>query len=129
MNILWVDYGTKYIGLAKKDTKHGMIMPVGYVSNDGWTMFELANIIEQYQIKKMVIWWPSKQKNIQEKIDKFIDEIFLIYPQMIFVKVNEDYTSVEAAAQTWEFKKARWKEDVIAAMKILERYDEIIENK
>jgi hypothetical protein len=32
-----------------------MIMPVGYIANDGGTMFELANIIEQYQIKKMVI--------------------------------------------------------------------------
>jgi len=125
MNILWIDYGTKYIWLAKKDTKHGMIMPVGYIANDGGTMFELSNIIEQYQIKKIVIWWPTKQKDIQNKIDKFIHEIFLIYPNMEFVKVDEDYTSVEAAAQTWDFQKARWKEDVVAAMKILERYDEI----
>ena len=123
MNILWIDYGTKYIWVAKKDTKHSVIMPVGYIQNDGWTMFELSNIIEQYQIKKIVVGWPSKQKNIQEKIDRFIKEIQIIYPQMEIVKVNEDYTSVEAAAQTGEFKKARWKEDTIAAMKILERLD------
>ena len=129
MNILWVDYGTKYIWLAKKDTKHNMVMPVWYIQNDGWTMFELANIIEQYQIKKIVIWWPTKQKNIQEKIDKFIKEIFIIYPDMEFIKIDEDFTSVEAAAQTWEFKKARWKEDTIAAMKILERYDTLTNNK
>jgi RNase H-fold protein (predicted Holliday junction resolvase) len=48
-----------------------------------------------------------KQKDIQEKIDKFIKEIFIIYPQMEFVKVDEDFTSVEAAAQTGEFKKSR----------------------
>ncbi len=123
MNIIWIDYWTKYIGIAKKDTKHNVIMPVGYIQNDGWTMFELSNIIEQYQIKKIVMGWPTKQKNIQEKIDRFIKEIQIIYPQMEIVKVDEDYTSVEAAAQTWEFKKARWKEDTIAAMKILERLD------
>jgi len=121
MNIIWIDYGTKYIGIAKKDTKHNVIMPVGYIQNDGWTMFELSNIIEQYQIKKIIIGWPTKQKNIQEKIDRFIKEIQIIYPQMEIIKVDEDYTSVEAAAQTGEFKKARWKEDTIAAMKILER--------
>ena len=82
-------------------------MPVGYINNDGSTIFELSNIIEQYKIKKIVIGWPSKEKDIQNKIDKFIKEIFLVYPNMEFVKVNEDYTSVEAAAQTGDFKKAR----------------------
>ena len=123
MNILWIDYGTKYIWLAKKDTKHNMIMPVWYIQNDGWTMFELANIIEQYKIDKIVIGWPKRQKDIQEKIDKFIKEFQFVYPNMEFVKIDEDYTSVEAAAQTWEFKKEKGKEDVVAAMKILERYN------
>ena len=122
MNILWIDYGTKYIWLAKKDTKHDVIMPVGYIQNDWWTMFELANIIEQYGIKKIVIWWPTKQKDMQEKIDRFIKELKIIYPDMEIEKVDEDYTSVEANATTWNFQKKAWEEDTIAAMKILERY-------
>ena len=123
MNILWIDYGTKYIWLAKKDTKHNVIIPVGYIQNDGWTMFELSNIIEQYNIKKIVIWWPTKQKDMQEKIDKFIKELNIIYPDMKIIKIDEDYTSVEANATTWNFKKKAWEEDTIAAMKILERYN------
>ena len=123
MNILWIDYGTKYIWLAKKDTKHNVIIPVGYIQNDGWTMFELSNIIEQYNIKKIVIWWPTKQKDMQEKIDRFIKELNIIYPDMEIIKVDEDYTSVEANATTWNFKKKAWEEDTIAAMKILERYN------
>jgi len=123
MNILWIDYGTKYIWLAKKDTKHNVIIPVGYIQNDGWTMFELSNIIEQYNIKKIVIWWPTKQKDMQEKIDKFIKELNIIYPDMEIIKIDEDYTSVEANATTWNFKKKAWEEDTIAAMKILERYN------
>ena len=122
MNILGIDYWTKYIWLAKKDTKHNVIIPVWYIQNDGWTMFELSNIIEQYNIKKIVIWWPTKQKDMQEKIDRFIKELQIIYPDMDIVKVDEDYTSVEANATTWNFKKKAWEEDTIAAMKILERY-------
>ena len=122
MNILGIDYWTKYIWLAKKDTKHDVIIPVWYIQNDGWTMFELSNIIEQYNIKKLVIWWPTKQKDMQEKIDRFIKELQIIYPDMDIVKVDEDYTSVEANATTWNFKKKAWEEDTIAAMKILERY-------
>ena len=122
MNILGIDYWTKYIWLAKKDTKHNVIIPVWYIQNDGWTMFELSNIIEQYNIKKIVIWWPTKQKDMQEKIDRFIKELQIIYPDIDIVKVDEDYTSVEANATTWNFKKKAWEEDTIAAMKILERY-------
>jgi len=97
-------------------------MPVWYIQNDWWTMFELANIIEQYQIKKIIIWWPKRQKDMQERIDRFIKEIKIIYFDMDIEKVDEDYTSVEANATTWNFKKKWWEEDTIAAMKILERY-------
>jgi RNase H-fold protein (predicted Holliday junction resolvase) len=122
MNILWIDWWTKYIWLAKKDTKHNMIMPVWYINNDAWTMFELANIIEQYQIKKIVVWWPTKQKDIQEKIEKFINELSLIYPDIEIIKVDEDYTSVQAWETKWDFTRSKWEDDTIAAMKILERY-------
>lgn len=121
MNILWIDYGTKYIWLAKKDQKHNLIMPIGYVNNDASTIYELANIIERYKITEIVIWRPSKQKNIQEKIDKFLKEMEFVYPQMKIKKIDEDYTSVEAAALTWKFDKDKGREDTIAAMKILER--------
>ncbi len=123
MNILWIDYWTKYIWLAKKDTKHNVIIPVGYIQNDGNTMFELANIIQQYNIKKIVIWYPQREKSMQEKIDKFIKELSFVYPDMEVIKVDEDYTSVEANATTWNFQKKPWEEDTIAAMKILERFN------
>ena len=122
MNILGIDYWTKYIWLAKKDTKFDVIMPVWYIQNDWWTMFELSNIIEQYQIKKIIIWWPKRQKDMQERIDRFIKEIKIVYFDMDIEKIDEDYTSVEANATTWNFKKKWWEEDTIAAMKILERY-------
>lgn len=121
MQTLWIDYGTKYIWLAKKDKKNNFIMPIGYINNDAGTIYELANIVERYKITDIAIWRPSKQKNIQEKIDKFIKEMKFVYPDIKIEKVNEDYTSVEASALTWKFDRDKWREDTIAAMKILER--------
>gem|GEM_PF-3371717 len=45
-----------------------------------------------------------------------------IWPHYNILKVNEDFTSVQAAAQTGDYEKARGKEDTIAAMKILDYY-------
>ena len=123
MNILGIDWWEKYIGLAKKDTKHNVIMPIWYIQNDGSTMFELANIIQQYNIWKIVIGWPAKQKDIQEKIDKFIKELSFVYPDMEIIKVNEDYSSVQAQAKKWDFNRKKWEDDTIAAMQILENYN------
>jgi RNase H-fold protein (predicted Holliday junction resolvase) len=122
MNILWIDYGTKYIWLAKKDTRHNVIMPIGYIQNNSSTLYDLANIIQQYFIKKIVIWYPTRQKDIQQKIDNFIKELSFVVPDIPIEKIDEDYTSVEAGAIMWDFSKNKWKEDTIAAMKILERY-------
>ena len=121
MNILWIDWWVKYIWLAKKNIDTWFITPLWYLDNDWGTMFNLADIIIREKIKKICIWWPTKEKIIQEKINKFINEFKFIDPNIEFIKIDEDYTSVEAAAITWEFKKERWKEDTVAAMKILER--------
>ena len=75
-------------------------MPVGYIQNDGSTMFELANIIQQYNINKIVVGYPQRQKDMQEKIDRFIKELSFVYPDMEIIKIDEDYTSVEANATT-----------------------------
>ena len=123
MNILGIDYWTKYIWLAKKDTKHNVIMPVGYIQNDSSTLYDLANIIQQYNIKKIIIGYPQRQKDMQEKIDNFIKELKFVYPDMEIIKVDEDYTSVEASSIIW-YDKKKGQEDTIAAMKILERYKE-----
>jgi len=123
MNLIWIDYWTKYIGLAKKNIKTNFISPIWYINNDAWCIFNLSEIIIKEKISKIIIWRPKRQKNIQKKIDNFIKELKFVYPNIDIIKVDEDYSSVEAAAMTWEFIKVRWKEDVISAIKILERYE------
>ena len=117
--ILWMDYGTRYIWLAKKN--NDFIMPIWYINNDGGLIFNLANMVEKHKISSIVIWRPKRQKDMQERIDRFIKEFKIVYPDFKIQKVDEDYTSVEASATTWTFSKDKWREDTIAAMKILER--------
>lgn len=119
--LLWIDYWKKYIWLAKKDLQANIIMPLWYIDNDWWTVFNISDLILRNKIEKIIIWRPKRQKDIQEIIEKFIKELKFVFPEMEIEKINEDYSSVQACATMWDFKKNKWKEDCIAAMKILER--------
>lgn len=121
-NVLWIDRGSKYIWLAYAPLNQSISFPIWYLLNDQMIYFNIADIIQRQSIKKIVIWRPSRQKDIQEKIEKFIKSLeYIIDKKEISVeKVNEDYTSV----QSWEiisnFKK-NVAEDTVSAMIILER--------
>lgn len=99
-----------------------IVFPIGYLLNDQMIYFNISDIIQRQHIKKIIIWRPWRQKDIQEKIEKFIKSLeYIIDKKEISVeKVNEDYTSV----QSWEiisnFKK-NVAEDTVSAMIILER--------
>ena len=85
--------------------------------------FNIADIIARYHIKVIAMGRPSKQKDIQDKIQEFIKSLNYIidHDEIKIETVNEDYTSV----QSWEimsnFKKNA-AEDTISAMIILERW-------
>ncbi len=100
-----------------------IIFPIWYIFNDKMTYFNIADIIARYHIKVIAIGRPSKQKDIQDKIQEFIKSLNYIidHDEIKIETVNEDYTSV----QSWEimsnFKKNA-AEDTISAMIILERW-------
>jgi RNase H-fold protein (predicted Holliday junction resolvase) len=71
-SVLAVDRGTKYIGLAYANHKTQFIMPVGYLLNDKMVYFNIADIIQRHHVTTIVIGRPAKQKDIQEKISKFM---------------------------------------------------------
>ena len=74
-NILWIDRWTKYIWLAYMQENTEIIFPIWYILNDKMTYFNIADLIARYNIKTIVIWRPSKQKDIQEKIEKFMQSL------------------------------------------------------
>ena len=121
--ILWIDRWSKYIWLAYAHQSNDIIFPVGYMLNDQMVYFHIADLIQRYNVKTIVSWWPSKQKDIQEKITKFMNSLNYIIEkwEIIIDTIEEDYTSVESWEIISNFKKNE-KTDTISAMLILERW-------
>ena len=121
--ILGIDRWSKYIGLAYMHQSNDIIFPVWYLINDQMIYFHIADLIQRYNVKRIVLWRPSKQKDIQEKITKFMNSINYIIEkdEIIIETVDEDYTSVESGELISNFKKNE-KTDTISAMLILERW-------
>ena len=121
---LGIDRGSKYIGLAYTPIENSdIIFPIGYIMNDEMTYYYIADIIQRYHIRKIILGRPSKQKDIQEKISKFMASLnYSIENQKIeILTVEEDYTSVQSGEIISDFKKNATT-DTISAMLILERW-------
>lgn len=123
-NALGIDRGSKYIGLAYSWLDESeIVFPIGYIMNDEMTYYYIADLIQRYHIKKIILWWPSKQEYIQEKITKFIHSLnYLIENKKIeILTIEEDYSSVQSGEIVSNFKKNATT-DTISAMLILERW-------
>ena len=121
--ILGIDRGSKYIGLAYSPTNSDIIFPVGYLMNDQMIYFHIADLIQRHKVKTIVVGRPSKQKDIQESITKFMNSLnYIIEKDEITIEtVEEDYTSVESWEIISNFKKNE-ATDTVSAMLILERW-------
>jgi RNase H-fold protein (predicted Holliday junction resolvase) len=121
--ILWIDRGSKYIGLAYSPVSSEIIFPVGYLMNDQMIYFHIADLIQRYGVKTIVLWRPSKQKDIQEKITQFMNSLnYIIEKDEITIEtIEEDYSSVESWEIISNFKKNE-ATDTVSAMLILERW-------
>ena len=120
---LGIDRGSKYIGLAYTPIENSdIVFPIGYVMNDEMTYYYIADLIQRYHIRKIVLGRPSRQKDVQEKISKFIQSLnYIIENQRIeILTVEEDYTSIQSGEIVSDFKKNATT-DTISAMLILER--------
>lgn len=122
-SVLAIDRWSKYVGLAYKITDQNVVFPVGYLMNDQMIFFHIGDIIEKHNVGTIVVWRPSRQKDIQEKINKFINNMNYIieHREITLDRVEEDYTSVQSGEIVSNFKK-NVAEDTISAMLILERW-------
>ncbi len=121
---LGIDRGSKYIGLAYTPIENAdIVFPIGYVMNDEMTYYYIADLIQRYHIRKIVLGRPRKQQDIQEKITKFMQSLnYIIENQKIEIEmVEEDFTSVQSGEIVSDFKKNATT-DTISAMLILERW-------
>jgi RNase H-fold protein (predicted Holliday junction resolvase) len=120
---LGIDRGSKYIWLAYTPLEWSdIIFPIGYIMNDSMTYYYIADLIQKYHIRKIILWRPKRQKDVQEKITKFMESLnYIIENQRIeIITVDEDYSSVQSWEIVSDFKKNATT-DTISAMIILER--------
>ena len=120
---LWIDRWSKYIWLAYTPIENAdVVFPIGYILNHSMTYYYIADLIQRYHIRKIILWWPKKQKDVQEKITKFMESLnYIIENQRIeIITVEEDFTSVQSWEIISDFKKNATT-DTISAMIILER--------
>ncbi|UFX83048.1 RuvX/YqgF family protein [Candidatus Absconditicoccus praedator] len=121
-NLLAVDWGKKYVGLAYQNVGTEVIFPIGFLQNDPSLFFNFGDIISRYNIGTILVGYPKNQEDIKKKIDDFISQIeFIINDDVKIKKVNEDYSSVQAKYTVGEYKKNETT-DTVAAMKILQNY-------
>ena len=128
--ILWIDWGSKYVGVAYMWEGATIVFPVGYLMNDQVIFFHIGELIQKYHIKTIVLGRPSKQKDVQERIEQFMTNLSFIIGQedITIEKMEEDYSSVEAGDiisnthKDIEAFKKNPLEDTISAMIILDRW-------
>ncbi|MBP7062089.1 Holliday junction resolvase RuvX [Patescibacteria group bacterium] len=121
--MLGIDRGSKYIGLAYMTLQDRVPLPIGYIFNDKMTYISIADMIIRYQVNTIVIGRPSQQKDIQTKIQQFVDGLWLLVdPETVKIEyIEEDYSSVQAGEIVSSFKK-NVAEDTISAMILLDRW-------
>lgn len=122
MSILAIDRWRKRLWVAYVRWKDHIIFPVWSVDNDKDCIYSMAHIVAQHNIQHIIIWYPKQEVYLQKAIDAFITQLtYVISPECTIEKVDEEYSSVQAWAVLWNFKKTA-AEDTLAAVKILEEY-------
>ena len=118
-HILSIDRWSRHIGLAHS-INHQLPLPLGTLTNNTLTMWDISVLLQTHHITQIVIGYPSKQLNIQKRIDAFVVELSCI-TELPIVRIDEDYTTTIAKVTTGIDHKSP-SHDIIAAMIILDRY-------
>lgn len=128
MRIIALDRGKKNIWLARCNNL-GVPLPLWYIENNSTIFFELSSIITQYKIDTILYGYPTWNPKISSSIDKFISNLQLSVDSSIhFIKIDEHYSSVEAADRTGDVWQKHISQDTVSAMVLIERYMENIAN-
>lgn len=136
--ILAIDYGEKRIGLAITDPLNIFAYPLVTLENNKSIFGELKKIIEQYNVKKIIIGNPLKENGKQSQIFpliiKFKEEIEKYFNLSVEL-VDERYSSLIAKQriiETVPSKKKRRDKGLLdknSAAVFLEDYLREISNK
>lgn len=131
MRILGIDYGTRRMGLAVSDELAVVARGIGRLqcSSERQTLEEIAKIVTEYQVAKVVIGYPVRTDGLKgamcERVDRFAGLIGEAL-KLPVIKWDETLTTCEAEeilknkGMTWQKRKKQV--DELAAVLILQEY-------
>lgn len=117
--IIAIDYGTKTLWLAYCGNEK-IPLPLGNIENNGDLWFSLMGTIAQHKANIILVGYP-KNEDMRIHIDKFIKTLQIMDHTLEIIRIDENYTSVQAQAITWESKK-HIAHDTLASMELINRY-------
>ncbi len=133
MRILGIDYGDSRVGIAITDPlciiAQGL-ETINYNGNDKILLKRLENIIDEYDVKTIVVGMPINLKGQETKraeiTYKFINKLKCKFSKIKVVTMDERLTTVEAhrTMNDLNIDKRKKKDivDTISAVYILEKY-------
>ena len=133
MRYLGLDLGTRTLGISISDTTHTVATPlktIRFVENDYDSLMpELSNIINEYNISKIVLGLPKNMNNTMgercKTTIKFKEKLLKHFDIDVFLQ-DERLSTVEATnymlAADLSRKKRKKKIDSLAANIILQTY-------
>ena len=118
-NLLAIDYGERYLGLAVRTTKTSIPIPVDVIDKTKTDpQKQIDTFIENYSINKIIVGYPIGMNNSKNRMTDLVDE-FINYLQKYNIsihKVDERFSS--------DIYETNGKEriDDLSALQLLETY-------
>ena len=128
MKILGIDYGSKRIGIAITDEEATMAFPKLVLQNDKNLIENFRKIIEENNIKKVVLGESKNFKMIDNEIMKEIIDFREVLEKELSVDVIM-YSEIYSSAQAEFLQGKNNMIDASAAAIVLQSYLESIKNK
>lgn len=130
MNILSIDYGRIYLGLAISRQSFSFPLKVIKSKSDQHKIREIVKIIKQEEIAKIILGWQAGK--LEAKIKGFANKLEKI-TKLEVVLIDENLTSKQAVNKMIKEgvsqKKRKFLEHAYAACLILDNYLEELKEK
>jgi putative Holliday junction resolvase len=91
--ILCLDFGEARIGLARSE--ENFAVPYGFLANDATFFDKLSLVLEEYDIKKIIIGMPEKTSQMAQEIKKFGQKVSRFFHGSVEYW-DEKYSTAEA---------------------------------
>lgn len=124
MSYIALDYGKKYIGIAKSDPDGSLAFPVNVITNNDKAVDTILNLITENKIEAVIIGDSVDAKGEKNEIAKWAEDFgnkIKEKTSLPIIYINESFTSNHARNAINDMKQGG-RVDASAAALILQRF-------